>query len=200
MRIVHLADTHLGHYRGRGYVEELVDKIVAEEPDMVLFTGDAFESWYSLEENTLASFERITVPVYFVTGNHDENINAESVKELLKKTGVRVLENEVTEYKGLTIVGLDYMNADKASMNLLHAPQIKETIEETVSKLIDEEQTSPVIVMHHSPEGAKYIEEAGGDLLLAGHTHGGQSWPLTWIMNVAGDYGRGGFGNPVICG
>lgn len=171
MRIVHLADTHLGHYRGRGYVEELVDKIVAEEPDMVLFTGDAFESWYSLEENTLASFERITVPVYFVTGNHDENINAESVKELLKKTGVRVLENEVTEYKGLTIVGLDYMNADKASMNLLHAPQSKET-----------------------------IEEAGGDLLLAGHTHGGQSWPLTWIMNVAGDYGRGGFGNPVICG
>ncbi|MBQ6789855.1 MAG: metallophosphoesterase, partial [Paludibacteraceae bacterium] len=45
--------------------------------------------------------------------------------------------------------------------------------------------------LHHSPVGAKYIEAAGADLFLAGHTHGGQFFPVTLINDRLFEYNRG---------
>ena len=100
-----------------------------------------------------------------------------------------MLENEVTTNKGLCIVGLEYMSADTKSTNA-HAPHRSETIESTLPSLpID--KTLPVIALQHSPIGTDYIEKAGIDLLLSGHTHGGQLWPLTWINNHVFRYNKG---------
>ena len=72
----------------------------------------------------------------------------------------------------------------------MHAPKRPETIENTLPKLpID--TSLPVIVLHHSPIGADYMEKAGASLLLSGHTHGGQIFPLTLLNNLLFQFNRG---------
>ena len=189
IRIVQLTDTHIGHFRGKEHVQKLVSLVNKANPDIIFFTGDCFESWYNFNAQTLEPLAQLQAPIYFVEGNHDGYVNSKQAKQLLREAGVHVLENEVATDKGLCIVGLEYMSADTKSVNA-HAPHRSETIESILPSLpID--KTLPVIALQHSPIGTNYIEKAGIDLLLSGHTHGGQLWPLTWINNRAFRYNKG---------
>jgi predicted MPP superfamily phosphohydrolase len=134
--------------------------------------------------------KQLRAPVYFVDGNHDGYVNADSVKELLRQAGVHVLETEVVEDFGLQIVGLDYMKADDADANSMHAP----VGDVTISSFCDTFRASdslPVVLLHHNPCGGQYLEKAGVDLYLAGHTHGGQLFPLTLINNRVFQFNKG---------
>ena len=189
MRVVQLTDTHFGFYRGEAHMRHLVEMVNAARPDLVLFTGDCFDSWYRFSVETVAPLRELEAPIYFVAGNHEGYLDAAMAKRLLREAGVRVLENEVVCEKGLCIVGLDFMAQDTVNAGH-HAPRRPETIENTLPKLpID--RTKPVIALHHSPVGADYMEAAGVDLLLSGHTHGGQLWPLTWVNNRLFPFNRG---------
>lgn len=190
VRAVLLTDTHLGHFRGRRHVQRLVNKINEARPDLIFFTGDCFESPYNLNIHTVEPFRQLNAPVYFVSGNHDGYVGTDSVKSLLRQVGVRVLETEVVEDHGLQIVGLDYMRADEQDGNSMHAPVGDATIE-SVSKELIRKGDLPVVVLHHNPCGGKYLEQAGVDLYLAGHTHGGQLYPLIWINDRLFQFNRG---------
>lgn len=190
LRVVHLTDTHLGHFRGEKHLQRLVNLINEANPDVVFFTGDCFESHYNLNEKTLQPLKQLHAPAYFVDGNHDGYVNADSVKALLRQAGVRVLETEVVEDFGLQIVGLDYMRADESDANSMHAPVGKETISSFCEKF-HASDSLPVVLLHHNPCGGQYIEKAGVDLYLAGHTHGGQLFPLTLINRRAFQFNKG---------
>ena len=97
---------------------------------------------------------------------------------------------EVVEDFGMQIVGLDYMRADDADANSMHAP----VGEVTISSFCDTFRASdslPVVLLHHNPCGGQYLEKAGIDLYLAGHTHGGQLFPLTLINNRVFQFNKG---------
>ncbi len=189
LRAVQLTDLHIGHYRGEKHVQHIVNQVNSLHPDIVFFTGDCFESWYNLDGRAIAPLEQLQAPLFFVAGNHEGYVDSDRAKHLLRDAGVRVLENEVVESKGLCIVGLDYMSADAQHVGM-HAPKRPETIENTLPKLpID--TSLPVIVLHHSPIGADYMENAGASLLLSGHTHGGQIFPLTLLNNLLFKFNRG---------
>ena len=189
LRAVQLTDLHIGHYRGEKHVQRIVNQVNSLHPDIVFFTGDCFESWYNLDGRAIAPLEQLQAPLFFVAGNHEGYVDSDRAKQLLREAGVRVLENEVVESKGLCIVGLDYMSADAQHVGM-HAPKRPETIENTLPKLpID--TSLPVIVLHHSPIGADYMENAGASLLLSGHTHGGQIFPLTLLNNLLFQFNRG---------
>lgn len=187
---VQLTDTHLGHYRGKRQMQRIVDRVNEAKPHIVFFTGDCFESWYNFSMETLEPLRQLKAPIYFVDGNHDTYVNADQAKELLRQIGVHVLENESTEYAGLQIIGLDYMVEDENAYDDMHAASGTETIKSVMQKMVLSDSL-PTVVLHHSPMGAKYIEEAGADLFLAGHTHGGQLWPVTWINNQLFQFNRG---------
>ena len=189
LRAVQLTDLHIGHYRGEKHVQRIVNQVNSLHPDIVFFTGDCFESWYNLDGQAIAPLEQLQAPVFFGAGNHEGYVDSDRAKQLLQKAGVRVMENEVVESKGLCIVGLDYMSADAQHVGM-HAPKRPETIENTLPTLpID--TSLPVIVLHHSPIGAEYMEKAGASLLLSGHTHGGQIFPLTLLNNLLFKFNRG---------
>ncbi len=196
VRAVQLTDTHLGHFRGRRHVQKLVDLVNKANPDIIFFTGDCFESPYNLNLKTLEPLKQLSAPVYFVAGNHDGYVGTDSVKTLLRQVGVRVLETETVEDHGLQIVGLDYMRADEQDGNAMHAPVGDATIE-NVSKTLIHKGELPIVVLHHNPCGGQYLEQAGVDLYLAGHTHGGQLYPLIWINDRLFQFNRGlyRFGN-----
>ena len=190
VRAVLLTDTHLGHFRGRRHVQRLVNKINEAQPDLIFFTGDCFESPYNLNVETLEPLRQVKVPIYFVAGNHDGYVGTDSVKSLLRQVGVRVMDTEVAEACGLQIVGLDYMRADEQDGNAMHAPVGDATIE-SVSKELIRKGELPIVVLHHNPCGGEYLEKAGVDLYLAGHTHGGQLYPLIWVNDKVFRFNRG---------
>ena len=187
---VQLTDVHIGHFRGRKHLQKLVDRVNAAGPDVIFFTGDFLESWYNCSEETIAPMKGLKAPVFFVDGNHDTYVDAACVKGLCREAGLRVLENETVEYAGLQIIGLDYMVADENARDDMHAATSGETIRSAMPKM-GVKDTLATVVLHHSPVGARYMEAAGADLFLAGHTHGGQFFPLTLINDRLFEYNRG---------
>ncbi|MBQ9474415.1 MAG: metallophosphoesterase [Bacteroidales bacterium] len=190
VRVVQLTDMHLGHNRGARHVDKIVSIVEAQNPDVVVITGDLFDSRYRLSPATIAPLHRLAVPVLFVVGNHDGYIGVEHVKRIVRSLGnVRVLENEVVELAGLQFVGLDNMNADSLDVG----PHTKPGAPNIASVLptLPVDRTKPTVVLHHIPSGARYVAEAGADLYLSGHTHGGQFPPVTWLDELMFDYNKG---------
>lgn len=191
IRAVHLTDIHLGNFRGKGYLEKVVNKALSLNPEVVFHTGDLFDSKAHFYAGTdvLDPFKKINVPHYFVDGNHDEYVGAEQVFELTHKAGVINLQNEIGNYKELQLIGLNNMAQDSVSFDL-HTPPGLETIQSVLSSLpIDKDK--PTLVLHHRPVGEVYMEEKGADVLLAGHTHGGQMFPFTLIAKSMFTYLKG---------
>ncbi len=189
LKAVHLTDTHLGHYRGARNLERIVTRINKQEPDVVFFTGDLLDSKYQLKPSSMEPLSKLKAPIFFVEGNHDEYTGIKAIKSQLLELGVRVLGNEIAEWNGIQIIGLDYMIADSNAYSS-HAIPGRATIRSVLEGMaIDPEK--PSIVLHHGPDGLEYAEKAGVDLYLAGHTHGGQMWPATYIAKMIFAVNRG---------
>jgi len=189
IKAVHLTDTHLGHFRGAKYLQNIVNVINQQNPDIVFFTGDLLDSKYQLKPESIDPLKNLNAPVYFVEGNHDEYTGVQAIKDYLKSIGVNVMENEITNWGELQIVGLTYMLPDENSVSP-HADPNGPNIKKVLSEMeIDKEK--PTVLLHHGPDGIKYANEHGVDLYLAGHTHGGQMWPATYVSNAIFDYNKG---------
>jgi len=184
-----LSDIHLGHHRGGKYLEKIVEETNQRKPDIVLITGDLIDSEAAFVPGELEPLARFSAPVYYVGGNHEKYVDAERTFALVKHYGVNVLRNQVAETHGLQLVGLDYMNADEDTFDL-HPSDDSRTIKSVLASLhlkID----MPSVLLHHSPAGAQYAAANGIDLMIAGHTHGGQFFPGTLVATAIFPFTRG---------
>jgi predicted MPP superfamily phosphohydrolase len=179
--LMHISDVHLGHQRGRAYLERIVDETNVRQPDLVLINGDLVDANRALEPGVLSPLARFVAPTYFTTGNHESYVDTERALEIIDSHGVHILHNEVVETNGFQLVGLDYMNADENTFDM-HAVN-KLTIKEELPK-IPIVAGKPVVVMHHSPVGLEYVSSSGAALMLSGHTHAGQIFPFTWVARL----------------
>ncbi|MEM8883334.1 MAG: metallophosphoesterase [Planctomycetota bacterium] len=186
--VMHVADVHLGHQRGAAYLERIVDAINARGPDLVLLNGDLVETNHAVNRDALAALRKIEAPVYFVNGNHELTVDHARALAIIRENGVRVLTNEVVQTHGLQLIGLDYMRADDEAFDP-HAtggPTIRDVIPQ-----LELAPGKPTLLMHHSPVGVPYVVERGVDLMVAGHTHAGQVFPMTWLAKLSFRYLRG---------
>lgn len=189
IKAVHLTDTHIGHFRVNGFLQKIIDKTNAQNPDVIFLTGDYLDSKYALNKTHFEPLKQLNAPMYFVDGNHDKATDNDSIIALMRSVGVTVLENEVTHFNGLQIAGLNHMLADRNSFDM-HASGDNPTVDETLQKLnIDKEK--PTVLLHHAPNGIKHANQYGIDLYLAGHTHAGQIFPFTIFSNLIFEYNRG---------
>lgn len=180
IEIAVLADVHMGGHRGMAYLERVVGAVNAIDPDIIVMPGDLADSNAILRDENFAPLARLKAPAYFATGNHDTYIDEKRLITIALRQGVHVLHNEVVSVDGLQIVGLDYMNADDKAFDLHPSPG-KATIEDTLPG-IGLDPSRPSILLHHSPVGIQYAEQAGVDLFITGHTHdGGQIFPATLL-------------------
>jgi predicted MPP superfamily phosphohydrolase len=188
-RILQWSDVHLGHYRGRVFLEKLVEEANREHADLLLITGDLFDGTIRLNEASLEPLGHLNLPVYYVEGNHDVYSGRESARSLVEKQGVRVLSNQVVHEGELQLIGLDYMLGDEAAFDI--HPAIAKATLKSVLPTLRVDASRPVLLMHHAPYGIPYAHEAGVDLYLAGHTHGGQLFPMTLVNELLFRYNRG---------
>ena len=178
LKVVLFADSHLGAtFDGEGFAEQM-NRIQDEKPDMVLIAGDFVDDSTTKEDMLRACIAlgeiSTTYGVYYIPGNHDMgyyNSREFSYSELLEelsKSGVIVLEDEVVDVTDtISIAG----RKDKSMSD-------RQPIDELL-KGIDAKRY--MIVLDHQPNDYAAESAAGADLVLSGHTHGGQLIPINFV-------------------
>ncbi len=173
-RIAHLADFHYGEYSEPTFLRTVVRAVNAVQPDLVALTGD-FISAGPLVRRISVDFAyhcaellgKIECPQrYAVMGNHDAMVSSPEVTGALAAHQIAVLHNRAIpiERNGARfwLVGVaDVLIGGQADLNAA-LPQARERVRE------------PLILMAHEPDYADQVIGSGVDLMLSGHTHGGQ--------------------------
>ncbi len=190
VRVMHIADVHIGNHRGADWLERVVEETNRHKPDFVLFNGDLIDSNLALRPGVLDALERLEAPAYYVNGNHEALVDHERALAVFRRHGLRVLDNEVVRTHGLQLVGLDYMSADDETFDP-HAVTGK-TIAEELPRIALADDL-PTLLMHHSPVGVSYVADRAIDVMVAGHTHAGQVFPGTWLACLPYPYLRGAY-------
>jgi len=171
MRVVQLSDLHVGTTLTSGFVEKVVEKTNKLEPDLVLITGDLVDSSGPLIEDSLMPLKNLNAKSFFTTGNHEQYADLDKVIPMIEAAGTKVLRNEVVEYSGLQIVGIDNPGDRFRGGN------------DIIGKLqIDKKK--PSVLMYHPPEGLEQASAAGINLQLSGHTHYGQIIPFNFLVKL----------------
>ncbi len=183
LRIAHLSDLHIGPSHRAGYLQRVVDTVKEERPDLVVITGDLIDQPGRLTPSLLAPFRDLTMPIFYTLGNHEHAIGVKKIKRLLRDSPLRLLEDEVVTVKGITLLGLD------------DSPD-KHKVERTLPQLSFTTKKFTVL-LYHRPDGLEAAAAHGIDLMLAGHTHAGQIWPLNYTARLrfprlSGFYTHGG--------
>lgn len=189
LRIVHIADSHVGTtFDGKGFAKH-VAQIQAQNPDIVVITGDYVDDDTSKQDMVDACRAlgtlKTTYGVYYVFGNHDRGYysadrrgyDGDDLVAELEKNGVTVLEDEAVLLDDrFYIIGRKDRSEDQRGSG-------RATAEELVQGLDSDKY---MVVLDHQPGEYEELAAAGVDLVLSGHTHGGQFFPVNYVGEWTG--------------
>jgi len=178
VQFVHVADTQYGTVTKK-HMNKVLRQIQSLNPKFVLFVGDLID-FDDYKKADFKVFEEFTMPVYFVTGNHEYYHQPETMRQYLEELEtVTVLNNQqLMATPEIAVAWIDYSrHLEKTMIEAIESVQINNNIY--------------TILINHVPE---YVEEAakhGFDMQLYGHTHGGQIRPWTYLAKAVYKYGDG---------
>ncbi len=178
--IAQISDIHVGPTIKRDYLQRIVEAVNRLEADMVAVTGDLVDGSVHELGAHVAPLAALTSRhgTFFVTGNHEYYSGAPAWVVELRRLGLQVLLNEhvVLEHGGaaLVVAGVTDFGAhhyDAAQRSDPHraiagAPPA----------------AAARVLLAHQPRSAEAAAQAGFDLQLSGHTHGGQFLPWNWFV------------------
>ncbi len=183
IRIALIADLHACSY-GQDNAK-LVDEINREAPDIIVLAGDIFDD--RLPNGPAEAFMKAiggTYPCYYVTGNHEHWSDKAVFKramQTLKEVGAIRLSGEADSIavngETILICGVD---DPVAARNDPDAPPFDAQLAQ--AKALSEGFDGYSILLSHRPERLDRYVEAGFDLALCGHAHGGQ-WRIPGLLN-----------------
>jgi predicted MPP superfamily phosphohydrolase len=164
VRIAQLSDIHVGHMTPEEHVRSAIETANAAKPDVIALTGD-YVNWRrheaALAGEQLAGLDATRVVA--VLGNHDYFTWGAGVRSALEKDGYEVLRNQhtIANVRGapLALIGVD----DPVTRH--------DDLDEAFAGVPDD---ATRVVLCHAPDRAPAIARRGADLVLSGHTHGGQ--------------------------
>lgn len=177
-KILFLSDTHFRKKNSHTFVDRLLIRIENENPDLILFGGDIVHKidYESVIEQSKDFFSQLgnIAPTYVILGNHD--LGSPRIKEVagaLKRAGVHLLNNEAIWISfeqpgaGFWLTGLN-----EHETTILNKKDPLENIE--MPK--DSKNEPKILLAHHPRFFEKYLtnDEKRPNLILSGHTHGGQ--------------------------
>ena len=182
-RIVMFADAHIGCTFDGEKLAEYVHEMASLNPDILVIVGDYVDDDTTKEDMLAATkaFGEIKTKygVYYVFGNHDKGyynrrgFDENDLRTALLDAGVTILEDEVVEINDyITLVG----RQDRSEIS-------RDSISD-IMKLVDREKYC--IGLDHQPNDQQAEREAGADMVLSGHTHGGQLLPINYMGQLAG--------------
>ena len=164
-RIVQISDLHNAEFGKEN--KKLLETIRSCSPDIIVITGDLVDSNHTNVERAVAFVKEAVkiAPVYYVTGNHEywlEPSENEQMMQGILAAGACDLDDEAVRIEkgdsSFMLIGLDDQHLS----------------DETLKNLLQEQKNELSIVLAHEPQYLQNYANAGADLVLTGHAHGGQ--------------------------
>lgn len=165
VKIVQFSDTHFKEDYPAEKAEKIVEEINAQDPDIVIFTGDLFDHYYKtpeMSDQLQPYFSQIKAKYgkYAVFGNHDNGGGAIRIyQSFMESCGFEVLKNDSAELPdlGIALLGIDDPLTGRADLS------------------ISEHDLQPYqLFVSHEPDLVDQVDLSTIDLTISGHTHGGQ--------------------------
>jgi len=188
LKIVQFTDVHLGPMIKREYAQIITQQMNALAPDIIVMTGDLVDGSVARLKDDVAPFADLqaTHGKFFITGNHEYYSGAEAWIEEMRRLGFTVLLNEhqLIEHGGakLLLAGVTDYRAHQYLPE--HASSPKKAMQGAPDSDVK-------ILLAHQPKSIYEATEAGFDLQISGHTHGGQYYPWNMIAEMANPYVKG---------
>ncbi|WP_437638414.1 metallophosphoesterase [Sorangium sp. So ce854] len=192
LRVVQITDPHIGPFMSVARLRGICERAVARDPDLVVLTGDylTMESQDTAEHlaEALSPLRALEGRVFACHGNHDHE-SPRHVATALARAGARLLVDDAalveTAAGPVQILGMDFHYRDRA-------PRMAEVCARHPRVL-----GALRLVLLHDPGAFRHLPEGEGDLVLSGHTHGGQiglvslggSWTALQLFVKMPDHG-----------
>ena len=178
LKIAVIADAHLGITLDGVAFSALLDRIQAQQPDLLLIVGDYVDDDSSKADMLEASnaLGRFDAPygIYYVFGNHDRgysqyrDFDSQDLRGALTSNGVWILEDETVLVEDrFYVIG----RKDRSDRNRKPAEDLTQDLDPDLYK----------IILDHQPNDYENEAAAGADLVVSGHTHGGHMLPAGLI-------------------
>lgn len=166
IKIVHFSDIHLGSTVDIKYLNKIVNMINKQNPDIVIFTGDMLDKRRTLNDKEIESVKNTLSKIksnlgnYTVSGNHDIK-QLETYKKIMD-SNFTILDNEekliyYKENNPISLVGLSDSSESKINYEVL-----------------EKENNYYRFILCHEPDEYKKISNYSFNVMLSGHSHGGQ--------------------------
>ncbi|MBC9130830.1 metallophosphoesterase [Frischella sp. Ac13] len=181
LKIVQISDIHLNEITSKKFIQDMVSHINDLNPDYVFFTGDTLDGKVKpfIDKKLAEDFRQIhsTYGTFIIFGNHehygierDHYNTTQDVINAFKDGNMKVLLDDVyyDEQTGISIIGRDDLSEHRMDLPFL-------------MNFVDEDK--PIILLDHQPADLIEPENLGIDVMFAGHTHGGQIFPMTLVVN-----------------
>ena len=162
LRVVFLSDFHASKFKSAKFFERVIAKVKKIQPDVVLIGGDLVEE-HAAFLPVVESLAELTAKYgkYFILGNHDYLDDPHVVRKALKAWGYHEITNNAVTIHGadraLRLIGLDDCWHGASDL-----------------RVMDHKHHTPCLLVVHEPDSLLDIRPEDADLILMGHTHGGQ--------------------------
>ena len=197
LRIIQFADSHIGTtFSGKDFAKH-VAAMQAHNPDAVVIVGDFVDDGTTRAEMeaATAALKQFVTPqgVYFVFGNHDKGYHNPALRGFTGSDLVRELKaNNVTvlQDENVLLQNAFYIIGRNDSSEFMRGGR-RESMQQLTKDL---DRSKFAVVLDHQPNDYQNQAQSGVDLVLSGHTHGGQLFPLNkvgeWIGANDRTYGH----------
>ena len=175
--LVAVSDLHVSAQTSKVWLAARVNQIRRLKPDIVVILGDFFEGHGPVRDELLPVLKQVRAPlgVWMVSGNHEFHGNRNTNMRLIAEAGFHLLRNRWAQIRpGFVLAGVDDLTAARRSGRG----------KDWVSKVLADHPPGSTILLSHTPWTAERAAEAGADLMLCGHTHGGQIWPFGYLVRL----------------
>ena len=179
-RVVQISDIHFSRVIDERFAEKIVPMINGLKPDLVLFTGDYMDKGIADPEKIAEIMNKIYAPMgkYAISGNHEFITGYFDCIEFIEKNGFEFMDGRV-ENIGRNIVVGGVMDRSAEDSNVYYHED---------SKVLNQFKDGNFnIYLKHRPE-LEDGDSAHFDLMLSGHTHGGQIFPFTLLVKIFNRY------------
>jgi len=189
---VWISDLHLGAIENYEFSARVAKIVKDLRPDLLFIGGDFYDGQTPVDLKKLAEdYGRLNVPSgkFFITGNHEEFGNNEKFISAIAGAGLTYLNNQLIDLNGLQIIGVDYRAAYER---------------EKFAAILDGlpiDKNKPSLLLRHVPDKIDVAAARGISLVLCGHAHRGQLFPIEaieYLLYKGYQYGLKKFGQTLV--
>ena len=186
LRIVQLSDIHINDMTSSDRIQHMVDKVNQLNADFIVITGDTLDR--RLQPFTEKGFDKqfqqfkSKYGTYIIFGNHEylnikeENNHEQDIINAFKHANMRVLKDDVVHLDnvGVTFIGRDDFSSSRYDIKRASLPDL----------MVFSNTNKPIILLDHQPHDLDEPANLGVDLMISGHTHAGQVFPINLIEKL----------------